>query len=75
MFPNPNPGEFTIKFSNKPSATLEIELTDEIGKVVKRFETNDETVVVKESNLANGIYCLTARNKGEVAIKKINIVK
>ncbi|HKR07091.1 MAG TPA: kelch repeat-containing protein [Bacteroidia bacterium] len=75
VFPNPNSGEFTIKFSNKPSSLTQIEMTDELGKVVKRFETNEEAVVIKESNLAKGIYCLAVRNKDEVVIKKINIVK
>jgi hypothetical protein len=75
VYPNPNFGEFTIKFLNKPASPIQIELTDELGKVVKRFETDDETVVIKESNLANGIYCLTVRNKNAIIIKKINIVK
>ena len=75
VYPNPNSGEFTIKFSTKPVTPIQIELTDGLGKVVKRFETNDETVVIKESNLAKGIYCLTAHNKDQVSIKKINIIK
>jgi hypothetical protein len=75
VYPNPNNGEFTIEFSNKPSSPLFIELTDELGKVVKRFETTDETVVIKESNLAEGIYYLTVRNNKEVLVRKINIVK
>ncbi|HKR06231.1 MAG TPA: kelch repeat-containing protein [Bacteroidia bacterium] len=75
VYPNPNSGEFTIKFSNKPISSIQIELTDEIGKVINRFETNDETIVIKESNLAKGIYCLTVRNKSEVVKKKISVVK
>ncbi|MEP7169535.1 MAG: T9SS type A sorting domain-containing protein, partial [Bacteroidota bacterium] len=68
-------GEFIIKFSTKPASPLQIELIDEIGKVVARFETNEETVVIEESNLAKGIYCLTAKTNNEVIIRKINIVK
>jgi N-acetylneuraminic acid mutarotase len=75
VYPNPNSGDFTIKFSNQPTSPIQIELNDELGKVVKRFETNDKTVVIKESNLAKGIYCLIARNNKEVLTKKINIVK
>jgi len=75
VYPNPNSGVYTIKFSNKPVSSIQIELTDQIGKVVRRFETDDETVLIKESNLAKGIYCLTARNKDKVAIKKISVVK
>jgi type IX secretion system substrate protein/beta-propeller repeat-containing protein len=75
IYPNPNSGEFTIKFSDKPISAIQIELTDELGKVISRFETNDETIVIKESNLAKGIYCLTARNKDELMIKKISVVK
>jgi hypothetical protein len=75
VYPNPNSGEFTIKFLGKPVAPVEIEMTDAIGRVVKRFETNDETVVIKESNLANGIYCLTVRSKDEIVVKKLNVIK
>src|SRR6185436_19303958 len=74
VFPNPNPGEFTIKFSNKTVSSIQIELTDGIGKVVRRFETNDETVVIKEPNLVKGIYFLSVRNKDGMQVKKINIV-
>jgi hypothetical protein len=75
VYPNPSSGEFNINFSNKLSPPVQIEMTDEIGKVVIRFEANDETVVINEPNLAKGIYCLSARNKDEIAIKKISVVK
>jgi hypothetical protein len=75
VYPNPNAGEFTIKFSNKPASPIQIELTDELGKVVKRFETSDETVVIKESNLAMGIYCLSVKNKDFAVVKKIDIAR
>ncbi len=75
VYPNPNSGEFTIKFSNELSSPVQIEMTDEIGRIVKQFATDDETIVMKEANLAKGIYCLTARNKDEMVIKKISVVK
>src|SRR6185436_4547654 len=34
-YPNPNSGEFTVKFSNKPISPVQIEMTDELGKMVK----------------------------------------
>jgi hypothetical protein len=75
VYPNPNSGEFVIKFLTKPTSSLQIVLTDETGRVVGKFKTADETLTLKESNLPKGIYCLTATNKDEVSIKKINIVK
>jgi hypothetical protein len=75
VFPNPNSGEFTIEFSKKTNYLIQIELTDEMGKVVKRFETTDETIVIKESNLAKGTYCLTARYQDETVIRKISVIK
>lgn len=42
---------------------------------MKKFETEDETILIKESNLANGIYCLVVRNKDEVVLKRISITK
>ena len=74
-YPNPNSGEFTIKFSNKPISPVQIEMTDELGRMVKRFETDDETVMIKESNLAKGIYCLTIRNKELFTQKEVLIIK
>jgi len=75
VYPNPGSGEFTIEFSKQLASPVKIELTDAMGKVVKRFATNDETIVINESNLAKGIYCLTARSNNKVVLKKINIVK
>jgi len=75
IFPNPNHGEFTIRFSNKPSAPVQIQLTDAIGNVVKKLETMDESLIVKESNLAEGIYFLSLKNKNGVLLKKISIAK
>jgi hypothetical protein len=73
VYPNPSAGVFTIKFSSKPISPIQIEMIDALGKVVERFETIEETVVIDKSNLANGIYCLTARNNYQVSVRKINI--
>lgn len=74
VYPNPNNGAFSISFSNELYSPVHIELTDELGRVVKRFTTYNETVVIKESNLARGIYSLTVRHKDEMLIKKISVV-
>jgi len=75
VYPNPSSGEFTIKFSTKPVSPIQIELADLLGKVLRSFETNDETILIKETNLAKGIYYLRVKNKDELVIKKINVVK
>ena len=54
-----------------PSATVVIEITDVIGKVVDRFEASDKSVVLDISNLAPGIYYLTAQNKEMMMVKKL----
>jgi hypothetical protein len=74
VYPNPNSGEFTVTFSNELSSPVQIEMTDAIGKVVKRFEAGNKTIVIEESNLAKGIYYLSARNKDNVITKKVCIM-
>jgi hypothetical protein len=75
IYPNPNAGAFTIEFSNKPNAPVQIEMTDVFGKLVRKLETSDETISINEPNLAKGIYFLTARIKDEEVRKKISVAK
>ena len=58
IYPNPNSGTFTLEFSSKPAEAVQIEMTDVYGKMVKRFETYDKTILINESNLAKGMYML-----------------
>jgi hypothetical protein len=73
IVPNPSSGIFTIYFTDKPSAPVTIEITDVIGRVVEKFDVNEETFLIDKSNLAKGIYYLSAKNKEIMLVKKIVI--
>jgi hypothetical protein len=73
VYPNPTGGEITIQFADKPDAPIQIELTDMPGKVIERFEVTEQTVLLNKSDLANGIYFLSARNKNGMMVRKIVI--
>ncbi len=75
VYPNPNSGVFTVEFLNKPGAPLQIEITDEMGRVVKRIETTEQAVSFNESNFARGVYSLIVRNHEKMIVKKISIMK
>jgi len=75
VYPNPNTGAFTIKFSTRPASPVQIELTDETGRIVKKLETGEQTVLISEPNIAKGIYFVTARTWDEKVRKKISVVR
>ena len=75
VYPNPNPGEFSVTFFDKPDAPVQIKMTDMMGKIVNRLEVNEQTIIVTKTNVAEGIYFLSVQNADRVVIKKINILK
>lgn len=72
IYPNPNKGAFTLKFSNT-SLPVSVEMVDAVGRVVKKFTTNYETVEINELNLAKGIYYVKAQTPDDMLVKKISI--
>lgn len=76
IFPNPSTGFFTI--SGMPKGETEFEnkiiITDVFGKIIKKTETTDESVIVNLSNLNKGIYIVKIENsKGIVQVEKVVI--
>src|SRR6185436_8406300 len=75
VYPNPTSGEFTIQFSEIISEPVQIEIVDLIGRVLEKFETKEQTIVLNRSNLASGIYYLSATTKDKMVVKKFSISK
>jgi hypothetical protein len=75
VYPNPNMGAFTIKFATTLSSPVQIEMTDETGRIVKKLQTDEQTVLISESNLAKGIYFLKVRNRDEEVRRKIYVAR
>jgi hypothetical protein len=75
IYPNPSTGEFIIQLSERPGMPITVELTDVIGKLIDRFEVTEKATVVNKPNLAKGIYYIIIKNRAEVVVKKISIVK
>ncbi|MEO5572698.1 MAG: fibronectin type III domain-containing protein [Bacteroidia bacterium] len=74
VFPNPSTGAFTIQFAGKPASVITIEIMDNVGKVLKSFDTNEETIIFDQSNFAKGIYYLSVKNANDRVVKKIVIL-
>lgn len=77
MFPNPNKGNFTVKFTSKTTNPITITVNDILGrKLYERvFENNgnfDENIQL-DSSIQAGIYLLTVRDGGDKVVKKIVI--
>jgi hypothetical protein len=75
VYPNPTAGEFTIQFAEMISEPVQIEIVDLIGRVLEKFETKEQTVILNRSNLASGIYYLSAKSKDKMVVKKFSVSK
>jgi subtilisin-like proprotein convertase family protein len=77
MFPNPNKGNFTVKFTSKTTNPIIVTINDILGKKLyeKEFENNgnfDENIQL-DSSIQSGIYLLTVKDGGDKVVKKIVI--
>lgn len=75
IYPNPNNGAFTLQLDNIPSGTIHVTLTDAIGRIVHRFNVeNDGATVARQVSLPTqlkGLYF--ARISGEKFNKTIPV--
>jgi len=73
IYPNPNNGQFEVRFSTATEGSLEI--LDLTGKVVfaKNFNSNIE--VVNANFLQNGMYLVKVSANGTTQVSKINVAK
>jgi hypothetical protein len=56
LYPNPNPGAFTIELNNSFPKTIEV--TDVFGRVLRTEKTSDSKINFEIPELSNGIYFL-----------------
>ncbi len=73
IFPNPNPGTFTLELSKPASASMTFRVTDLIGRVVleKPIEKGSTQQTVSANGLSEGLYFLHIVSEGKVvAIEK-----
>ena len=58
IFPNPVTDQLTIQFNKSEDVQPHISIIDCLGRVVYKYSSSDNTVVVDLSGIANGIYFL-----------------
>lgn len=77
VYPNPNKGNFIVKFNLKDSGEVKLTINDADGKfientVLKTYKTGENTYSKKIKNLINGgIYYITLETAHEKATQKI----
>ncbi len=77
MFPNPNKGSFTVKFTSKTTNPITVRINDILGKKIfeEEFENNgnfDENIQL-DSSIQAGIYLMTVKDGADEVVKKIVI--
>lgn len=77
VYPNPNNGQFNVKFNSDIEENFHITLTDVNGKTVFVMESKAiiglNEIPVTTDNLAAGIYMLKLNNNGVITTQKVII--
>ena len=76
-FPNPARDEIKIMLKNVSNESIRIEITDELGRVVKQsiyFVSYNGEVTVQLDNFLPGIYFVKASTSEKVFVSKVNVV-
>ncbi|MNR48665.1 hypothetical protein D3C85_1679280 [compost metagenome] len=74
LYPNPNKGDFTIRFSSLNTTDIKVFVTDLSGRKIydKQFEnTGDFNEKVQLKNLAAGMYIVTVIDGDRKGVAKI----
>ncbi|MDR3680642.1 MAG: T9SS type A sorting domain-containing protein [Flavipsychrobacter sp.] len=74
IYPNPATNKFTIQQEN--TGTLEVEITDQSGRVIGRFIQNKEVTEYSTSSLhiPAGLYLIKMKNNAAITIKKLVVL-
>ncbi len=75
IFPNPASNDFAIKFGETPETTVELQLVNNIGSVVKSIKTKSQITTMKVNELASGVYYLKIIGGNYNQTKKVQIIK
>jgi hypothetical protein len=75
IFPNPNNGQFEIRYSSLSSLKTEIKILDVLGKVVYQTELTNNKSLIDLNTQAAGIYYVILTNENNQITKKIIVVK
>ena len=71
VYPNPSNGSFTIEINSEKQQLVQLELTNMIGQVVKRFPTEINSglnlIQVQNNKLKSGTYLLNVITDGKIS--------
>ena len=74
IYPNPNSGRFTLKYSGDTDINL-VSFTNVSGQLIKTIDSENITgkVDIKLPEVAKGLYFLTISSKNKTVVKKIKV--
>lgn len=71
VYPNPSAGHFTIALGQGKAASMQIEMTDALGKIVYTTSAIGQEATVDTSRLAKGLYFLSVTLQGRKHTEKV----
>jgi hypothetical protein len=75
VYPNPAKNDFAIKFGETPNVTLDIQLINNLGVVLKSIKTKNNLTTIKVNELPSGLYFIKIIGGAFNQVKKIEIIK
>lgn len=69
IYPNPNNGAFTVDLANGSEKTIQI--IDVSGRILSNETSSNDSVTIKMTEFANGVYYVKVQSNKEVSVVKI----
>ena len=75
IIPNPASNKVVVKFSETPASTLQIQIVNNVGAVLKTEKTKNNTTQIDISKLPSGTYFIKIIGGVYNQVKKLEIIK
>ena len=73
IYPNPNDGEFFLKLEFEKRENIEIQITNELGQILKSFHRDSDYFLEKNTltELSAGMYFIMVKTENGMAVKRM----
>jgi hypothetical protein len=75
IYPNPSDGVFNINVVSDNRESLQISISDVVGRMVNAFNTTTNQPLNVAMDVPTGVYFLTARTRDGVSSGKIEVLR
>jgi hypothetical protein len=71
IYPNPATDKFTVGLNNSKNKSVDVTIIDITGKIVKRYLTNSDNLIIDRDGIQSGLYFISVVSEGQRRTNKV----